>query len=291
MTSRELFYNEVLLQSFGASCRLIEASPVSGGCINHAVALKSTCGHYFLKWNNQEMSDMFLKEMEGLKVLRSVNLVSIPKPYQTGIIDGKSYLLLEHIEGNNRSPQFWSDFAQRLASIHSNTAEQFGLDHHNYIGRLPQSNRWDINWIDFFIEQRLLTQLKLGQKNGYISSALMNKFEALFKKLSGLIPSETPALIHGDLWSGNYMTGSDGLVCLIDPAIYYGNREVEIAFTRLFGGFSEVFYDSYNEVQPLLPGFEDRTDLYNLYPLLVHVNLFGSSYLSGITTILSRFVT
>jgi fructosamine-3-kinase len=146
---------------------------------------------------------------------------------------------------------------------------------------LLQSNEYTANWIDFFIEKRLKAQAGLAFYNGEIPRSLYDKFNDLYNKLPELLPSEKPALLHGDLWSGNVIVGSNGHVSLIDPAVYYGNREAEIAFTKLFGGFSSAFYDAYNEAFPLEKGFEERIDIYNLYPLLVHVNLFGSGYING----------
>lgn len=284
-------YQEVLSQTYGNDCRLIGTTPVSGGCINNGVILKSNKGKFFLKWHEGDFDDMFEKEFQGLNLLRDQQVVTIPEPYATGHTRDISYLLLEYIENGKRSSQFWTDFAHKLGSMHAISSDRYGLDHNNYIGRLPQLNEWSESWLDFFIEKRLMVQLNLGQKNNFITHGQMKLFEGLFRKLPDLIPDESPCLLHGDLWSGNFLTGEDGLVCLIDPAVYYGNREIEIAFTHLFGGFEREFYDHYDDVCPLVPGFSSRIDIYNLYPLLVHVNLFGGSYLPGILKTLGRYVT
>jgi len=184
---------------------------------------------------------------------------------------------------------YWTDFGHKLAGLHRCSKENFGLDHDNYIGSLPQSNGSSSTWVEFFINQRLRVQLTLAKNGNNIPSQLLQSFDKLIQKIPDWLPEEKPALLHGDLWSGNVMVGSDGKVCLIDPAVYYGHREIELAFTTLFGGFDQSFYHAYNEEFPLAQGYEDRFDIYNLYPLLVHVNLFGSSYLSGIQTILDRF--
>ncbi len=286
-----LGYQQILYKEFGSSCVLVRAEPVSGGCINNGVMLGTSQGSYFLKWNSDDVADMFDKEFQGLKILREQRVIPIPEPYFTGNIPGVSYLILEYVESGRRSPDFWRNFGEKLASLHKISTDHFGLDHNNYIGSLPQLNEWHEGWIDFLIEKRLLPQLKIGQRNGFISNKLMNQFNEFFKKLSELIPNESASLLHGDLWSGNVITGADGFVCLIDPAVYYGNREIEIAFTRLFGGFDREFYDQYNELLPLGSGFEHRIDIHNLYPLLVHVNLFGTSYLSGIVRTLNKYIS
>ena len=156
-------------------------------------------------------------------------------------------------------------------------------------GRFEQYNHPNSNWINFFIEQRLDVQVKLAIKSGAVDAGWEKKFEALYAKLPSLIAVEKPSLIHGDLWSGNLITDEKGEPCLIDPAVYYGNREADLAMTRLFGGFSGEFYSAYEEAFPLPPGAEGRVDLYNLYPLLVHVNLFGGSYVHSVESILRAF--
>ena len=281
-------YQQILHKEVGSACSLLNAAPVSGGCINNGMHLKTNEKDFFLKWNSEDALDMFEKEFESLEYLRKQKVVSIPEPCFTGSDFNISYLVLEFIESGRRSPNFWSDFGEKLASLHQASAGHFGFDYDNYIGSLPQRNEWNTNWVDFFIEQRLKPQLLSAQKNGLISNKMMDQFHGLFELLPSVFPVESPALIHGDLWSGNIMTGADGIICLIDPAVYFGNREIEIAFTHLFGGFDHEFYDTYEEVFPLQIDFENRIDLYNLYPLLVHVNLFGASYLSGIKSTLQR---
>ncbi|HZI24010.1 MAG TPA: fructosamine kinase family protein, partial [Chryseolinea sp.] len=154
---------------------------------------------------------------------------------------------------------------------------------------LPQFNNQNTSWVNFFIEQRLQVQVNLAIENGVAKADWEKKFAALYNKLPGLIPVEAPSLLHGDLWSGNLITDEKGEPCLIDPAVYYGNREADMAMTKLFGGFSGRFYAAYQEAFPLSPGHEQRVDLYNLYPLMVHVNLFGGSYVHSVESILGAF--
>ena len=163
------------------------------------------------------------------------------------------------------------------------------MDHSNYIGRLPQRNAFEETWVDFFIEHRLEVQLGLAIYNGHVDSFYADRFRSIYAVLPDEFPDERPCLLHGDLWSGNVMIGPKGEPVILDPAVFYGHREAELAFTRMFGGFDPYFYSAYNEATPLEVGFESRIDLYNLYPLLVHVNLFGTSYLSGVERTLKRF--
>lgn len=174
--------------------------------------------------------------------------------------------------------------------MHRNSSGQFGLDHDNYIGSLPQRNRFSASWAEFFVRERLAVQLQLAIDGGRIERQIASKFSAVFQRLHEWVPAEPPALLHGDLWSGNLLTSFAGNPCLIDPAVYFGHREMDLAMMRLFGGFHVDCFHAYAETFPLTPGFEDRADLYNLYPLLVHVNLFGGGYAAQVASIINRFV-
>lgn len=180
---------------------------------------------------------------------------------------------------------FWKTLGEQLAQLHHHSHKSFGLDHNNYIGSLVQLNEPLSSWIEFFIHRRLEPQLRLLNP----PPRVIKQFEQLYAKLPQLMPDEKPALLHGDLWSGNLITNAHGLPCLIDPAVYFGHREAELALTRLFGGFPNDFYEAYTDTSPLPSGFEDRVDLYNLYPLLVHANLFGGGYTDQALSIVARF--
>ena len=263
----------------------------SGGCINNGGRLSTSAGEYFLKWNEREKyPGMFAAEARGLSMLRKVNALRIPSVISTGETGEHQFLLLEYIDEKPKQKDFWEALGEGLAKQHRLTSPTFGLDHDNYIGSLPQHNAPSSDWISFFIEHRLHAQVRLAVRSGKITSSVVKDFDALFKKLPSILPTEKPSLLHGDLWSGNLITDYTGGPCLIDPAVYYGNREAEIAFTRLFGGFSATFYEAYNASYPLLTGHEKRADLYNLYPLLVHVNLFEGGYASRVVSILRSFV-
>jgi fructosamine-3-kinase len=165
----------------------------------------------------------------------------------------------------------------------------YGLNHNNFIGKLPQSNCQHKNWVDFFIEERIQPQLKMATNAGKLGMATIKRFEAMYKQLPQLFPDEPPSLLHGDLWGGNYFFDQSGEATIYDPAVYYGNREIELAFTHLFGGFPSAFYRAYEETYPLQSGFSERKDVYNLYPLLVHTNLFGGSYARRVQRIVNQF--
>lgn len=283
------FIQSVLTKHISSSIKLIGTTSVSGGCINNAYKVLTDQGSFFLKWNNASLSEMFFSEAKGLTILHDLSTVSVPQPLGKGIFGSKSYLLTEWIAQGSQSAEFWKNFGVHLAEQHRKSHLKFGLDHDNFIGSLHQSNTQHANWVDFFMQERLLPQLKLASSNDLISDTIRHQFDNFFLRLHQLIPKEAPALLHGDLWSGNFMTGSSGEAVIFDPAVYYGHRETEIAFTQLFGGFSADFYHYYNEAFPLESGFDDRVNIHNLYPLLVHVNLFGTSYLSGIIQTLNRF--
>lgn len=270
---------------------LLEFSFSGGGCINQGGRLKTIAGTFFLKWNSsKKFPSMFSAEANGLRLLKNADAIDIPSVIGVGEDEEQQFILLDYIEQRPQVQSYWKDLGSRLARLHKSTDVQFGLDHDNYIGSLQQSNRRRQSWIEFFIDERLNVQLRLAVDSGMAGSQMSKSFDSLYKRLPSLLHEETPALLHGDLWSGNIIATEKGEPCLIDPAVYYGCREVDLAMTKLFGSFPTEFYEAYDETFPLHPGYEDRMDLYNLYPLLVHLNLFGAQYKNPITGILKRFV-
>lgn len=268
-----------------------EVSPIGGGCIHHAQKITTDRGFFFFKQNNSRDLDMFRTEFQGLQLLAEAGELDVPVPIAYGLEGDMAYLLVRFIESSRRNDNFWTQFGRSLANLHKNHQnDRYGLSFDNYIGRLHQYNDFHEDWISFFIEQRLEIQLKLARDNGYIGREDIERFHKFFHKLPGLLSSEPASLLHGDLWSGNFMTGEQGQAVIIDPAVYYGNREIELSFTRMFGGFDPQFYKAYQEIFPVEPGFEDRIGIYNIYPHLVHVNMFGASYLSGVTGVVRRYV-
>lgn len=288
--SQEQFFESALFKTLGQTLPVKETQFVGGGCINNTVKLVTDHDVFFLKWNEEPENDQFEKELKGLTTLDNAGCLQVPRGLGYGRTDMKNYLLLEYIPTHAPKSNFWQDFGQKLAAQHRQQQPYFGHDYDNHIGRLPQKNGSKSDWISFFIENRLEVQLGLAIYNRLVDSAFARRFRLLYAQLPGILPDEPPSLLHGDLWSGNFLAGPGGLPYIFDPAVYYGNREMELAFTRLFGGFDLQFYQSYSEAYPLDPGFEERMEIHNLYPLLVHVNLFGTSYLSGIERTLRRFV-
>jgi len=222
--------------------------------------------------------------------LRQAEEIEVPKPLHHDEINGKGFLLMEAIISDKPNSNFWFLFGNQLAELHKHSKEFFGLDHNNYIGSLQQLNTMASTWAEFFVTQRLEPQLKMALDNKKAGTSLSRKLNALFPKIENLFPKEKPALLHGDLWSGNFMVGGRGEAVLIDPAVYYGHREMDLAMSKLFGGFNEDFYTAYHSNRPLESGWLERVDLCNLYPLMVHVNLFGGSYLMQVERILNQFV-
>lgn len=264
---------------------------VGGGCINNGGRLRTSRGDLFLKWNDADRyPGMFEAEAKGLALLADTKAIRIPSVIRTGVADHHQYLLLEFIDASHRAANFWEQFGVGLAAMHRTTREYAGLDHPNYIGSLPQDNERSESWIDFFRDRRLDPQLRLAVREGKLRSSAATLFEKLYVRLPDLIPREQVSLLHGDLWGGNVMADDAGLPCLIDPAVYFGHREVDIAMTCLFGGFDPRWLDSYHEAFPLTSGYHERLELYNLYPLLVHVNLFGGGYVSQVEDALRRFI-
>lgn len=280
----------ILEQKLAVSVNITQIKSISGGDINEAACLKTHSGSYFVKWNNaRRHPGMFEAEAKGLMLLKEADELFIPNVVASGEAGNYSFLLLEYVESGARIPGFMEDFGISLAKLHKHSSPNFGLDHNNYIGSLPQSNFQHDNWAKFFIEERLEIQVKMARNTGEIDSRIVSSFERLYKELPSIFPEEHPALLHGDLWGGNYMTAPDGRACIYDPAVYYGHREMDLGMSKLFGGFGAEFYEAYNMEFPLEKNWQKRTDICNLYPLLVHVNLFGGSYVYSVQSILKQF--
>jgi len=279
-----------LSDHFKESMTITSSSGVGGGCINETAKLATNKGVFFLKWNDaKHYPKMFEAEANGLRLLGKSDVIKIPEVLLTGESDGISYIILEYIESGQRKVDFWEGFGRSLAALHQTTADEFGLDHDNYMGSLRQSNRMHSDWISFFVQERLEPQVNMALKSDKLGCSQVEEFEHIYIRLRDFFPKEPPALLHGDLWSGNFMVSNNGKACLIDPAVYYGHREIDLSMTHLFGGFDSVFYKAYQEVFPLEDGFAERIEIYNLYPLMVHLNLFGGSYLGSVEAILRRF--
>jgi len=276
---------------YGSEHSISERTPVFGGDINNAYALTLDDGTMlFMKTNTPSSIGNFLSEAEGLEAIRCTNAIGVPKVLAVGREKGFSFLLLEYISGGHRIDNYWEVFASELNAMHRapierlDEKEYYGFLHDNWIGASHQTNTPHDSWIEFFRDCRLKVQFDKAKQ--YFSSKDQRRIDYLLSHLDNyLVEPERPSLVHGDLWSGNMITGNDGKGWLIDPAVYYGHPEVDIAMTELFGGFPKRFYDAYGIEQ----GYEDRRDLYNLYQLLNHLNMFGGGYLGSVKRVLEKY--
>ncbi len=260
---------------------ILSFKSILGGCINDAEIITTKSGKtFFVKTHNNSASDMFQCEANGLYEISKANVIRVPKIIYTS----EDFLILENIISKPKSKMFWEDFGRCFAQLHRYTGIAFGFYEDNYIGSTPQLNEAvdseKNDWSGFYFNNRLLFQYQLAEQKGYTGTQLKHSFLKLEGKidliLSGL--NVTPSLLHGDLWSGNFITDERGNACLIDPAVYYGHREADLAMTKLFGGFDSKFYSAYNEEFQLDDGYEYRENIYKLYHVLNHLNLFGSGY-------------
>ncbi len=266
---------------------------LSGGCISSAYKLETFSGRsFFLKINPGASGDMFIKEAHGLNELRKSGAIKIPEV----LLCDKSFILTGFISQGNKPKNFFTDFGRRLAGLHKYKNSGYGFFEDNYIGSNIQLNVAEgvekTDWTQFYYNKRIIFQFKLAEKNGYATSELRNGISSLEKRIEKILAGseEEASLLHGDLWGGNYLADEHGEACLIDPAVYYGNREADIAMTKLFGGFSPEFYGAYNEVYPLAEGYEYREPIYKLYHLLNHLNLFGRGYYSQVVSIIRNYI-
>jgi fructosamine-3-kinase len=264
--------------------------PVGGGSINHAFKVIAGDDQFCLKLNSSiNHSDFFVKEKNGLEFLKRKNIICIPEVVSCNVIDNTQILLLEWIDSEQTTNQFWKRFGEQLANLHYETNSSFGFEEDNYIGALPQINTAHENWNDFFIHCRIIPQINLAVQKKLLQTKHVSVFENIYKNLSSIFNEEKPSLLHGDLWSGNFMCNKNLQPVLIDPAIYFGHRSMDLAMTTLFGGFGKSFYESYNHHFPFPHNYQKQWEICNLYPLLIHLNLFGSSYLHQIENTLQKF--
>ncbi len=251
---------------------------VGGGSIHRAYRLEGDSGAVFMKLNATDHLAGFDAEAMGLEALAGTNSLRVPGVLGRGQASGMAYLLLEWLELTGSSAIGGDRLGKGLAALHRHTGKAFGFTQDNFIGSTPQPNDWTDNWVDFFREHRLGFQLRLASDNGFgfllaDGRQLMESLESFFE---GYQPE--PSLLHGDLWAGNQDRTHSGEPVIFDPAVYYGDRETDLAMTGLFGGFGRDFYQAYYSEWPLSPGWEARSSLYQLYHVLNHANLFGGAY-------------
>jgi protein-ribulosamine 3-kinase len=272
-----------LSQTTGQKLSAFTVGPaVGGGCINQAVMVEGGGTRYFVKLNHPSRSEMFAAEADGLKALAATRTVRVPTAICWGVGPDMTFIVLEYLDLSPGSSNAGSQalLGRQLAAMHRASQTHFGWHRPNTIGSTPQINEYAENWTEFFRDRRLGFQLELAGKNG--NGALLAHGEKLLSCLEHFFEgyAPRPSLLHGDLWAGNAGETNLGEPVLFDPAVYFGDREADIAMTELFGGFLETFYRNYNEVWPLDLGYATRKTLYNLYHVLNHLNLFGRSYLT-----------
>ncbi len=263
------------------------ATRLQGGDINEVFLLISGDQRKVVKINSaSDFPEMFRKESEGLNLLSDT--FQTPKVYEFNLHKSFQYLLLEFFEEKPKNEMFWPDFARKLAETHQKTNISFGFRESNFIGSLVQNNNFHDSWEDFLIEERLAPMIEMAVNSGEVNYVESKIIEGFYKKINEIYPVERPSLLHGDLWAGNYLSTSEGPV-LIDPAVYYGHREMDLGMMHLFGGFDKKLFDHYHELYPLEQGWRNRITINQLYPLLVHLNLFGRSYWEQVQHILKPF--
>ncbi|MBW1294392.1 fructosamine kinase family protein [Aquimarina litoralis] len=281
LSALQIQYIEDLLND-----KVKQSQPLSGGDINDVYLLDTVNLQVVVKKNSaSRFPDMFEKEAQGLKVLRDTKTFTIPEVLGIGALSDTSFLLLEYIQPQEKHKDFWEIFGSQLASLHQNSTSHFGFESDNYIGSLWQYNKLCNSSVDFYITQRLQPQFILASQKGFSFQNL----DVFYKNIEKEIPNELSSLIHGDLWNGNYTIGIKGFPSLIDPAVAYAPREMDIAMMHLFGGFDPQLFLIYNEIYPLQGNWKDRMSLWQLYYVLVHLNIFGSSYYNRVQQIINRY--
>ena len=275
---------------FGQSAEVKSITSVSGGSISESFLAEINDGKsLFIKKNELSPEGLFKCESNGLSALKSFG-ARVPEVYKVFTAEGYQYIIMRYIERTSPSKSSDYNFGRELGELHRKDAgNKYGFSENNYIGANRQLNNYSTSWVSFFAEMRLGHQLKLAVNKKYFDDHEADVFSKLIDKLGDIIPEDKPSLIHGDLWGGNYINSAEGCY-LIDPAVYFGSREADIAMTELFGGFSNEFYRGYNDVYPLDKGYRERRDLYNLYNVLNHLNLFGLSYKNQALSIAKKYV-
>ena len=271
--------------SIGKSFQLKKQSTVAGGDINQAYQISGLIDNgdtqvsFFIKLNQKSLLKMFEAEAAGLQEIKKSHTIQVPRMICSGIAENQSYLVLDNLSFAGGHSHSAEQLGQQLAAMHKQTTPEFGWSRNNTIGSTQQINTQTESWIDFWRDSRLGYQFELAKQKGCAESLLL-KGEKLLSHLDAFFVDYKPApsLLHGDLWSGNYAYLKSGEPVIFDPAVYYGDREADIAMTELFGGFTTEFYSAYNKAWPLDQGYQQRKTLYNLYHILNHYHLFGGGY-------------
>ena len=288
--------DQAVSETFGEGVRIVKRSITAGGDINRAYAVTLSDGRRaFLKENTADNLNFFVKEIAGLEAIRKAGVFCVPALYAYGVDAGNAFLLMEQIVPGRSIPDYYEDFGSRLSEMHQCDCSEYtgsgkyGFLHDNYIGAGYQENTPEISWIDFFREHRLLPQIKKAER--YFDPSMLRDIDHLLDRLDSILTEpDKPALLHGDLWSGNQIIGPDGRVWLIDPAVYVGHPEAEIAMTELFDRLPEAFYEGYYDGADRPYGYKERRDIYNLYHWPNHLNLFGVDYLGYVILTIREYL-
>ncbi|MET0243489.1 MAG: fructosamine kinase family protein [Flavitalea sp.] len=264
---------------------------IHGGSINDVFRLETDQNFSLCcKINDApKFPGMFAAEKAGLELLDAQKIFRVPKVYGHTIIENKQLLFLEWIGKGKKTKLFWQKFGERLSELHSINTEQFGSDHNNYMGALSQSNRRHKAWSAFFLHERIVPQVKLAIDAGLLQASCASSIGKLSPILDSMFGSSTPALVHGDLWNGNFLCDDNDEPVLIDPAVYFGHPSVDLGLTTLFGGYDKQFYEAYHHLKPFTANYQEQWEICNLYPLLIHLNLFGSGYLPDVLAIMRKY--
>jgi len=294
---KNIMWDEIsqkISESIGAPFQLAKQHSIGGGCINSAYGLSDGKRQFFVKTNDGARIGMFQAESEGLKVIAQSDSLRVPQPVCVGVSLDQAYIVMEYISLNSLPANSNSQIqlGHGLAKMHRTFQPHYGWVMDNTIGSTPQINGQNENWVWFWRNQRLGYQLELAATNGY-RGRLQQRGDQLMANLDGLFADYTPvaSLLHGDLWSGNYAFDASGTPVIFDPAVYFGDRETDLAMTELFSGFSADFYAAYNEHYALHPGYTIRKTLYNLYHILNHLNLFGGGYLTQAENMIDHLIS
>lgn len=279
-----------VLVKLGENLKVLAFKQIRGGEISDTFYAKTSDREYFIKFKQGATSSFFECEVEGLLELQKSQMVRTPEVYGFGEIENYAFLVMEWISGH-RSQNSLQQLGESIARLHQVTGTAFGFKSDNMVGNFPQFNKLNDSWIDFYRDSRLLPQMEIANKKGLLPKETLKKLDRLLGGLDKWLPANcSPSLLHGDLWDGNWLAGPGGVPYLIDPAVYYGHYEVELAYTELFGRFPDEFYHAYKEVHPISPDYADRRELYQIYQLINHLNHFGLRYLEPINQVLKYYV-
>lgn len=264
--------------------------PVGGGSINETFRVSLGAQALFCKHNSAtKFPHLFAKEKQGLDFLAQQDVIKTPAVIGCLEAGAEQVLLLEWIEEGQRTHTFWTTFGEQLVALHRVTSEHYGFPDDNYMGSVPQANNLHSDWIAFFAAERLAPMMRRCEEKTLLQNLHLHQFETIRKKLGVIFEPEKPSLLHGDLWSGNFLCNALSEPVLIDPAVYFGHRSMDLAMTTLFGGFDQSFYEAYQFHFPFPANYKEQWAICNLYPLLIHLYLFGSRYLPQIERTLKQF--